>query len=384
MSTFAATAKSGRNKRSSADSSSSSSSSSNKSTRTAATSNPITSADGVTNIDDLVFEDPYEDEWGSSSDDEEQQAANDGRLAEFMASKNAPASSSSSSSSSSSAQDDVAMQDQDESTEETDRKAPAIWRGNVDELPEGQVLDFDESTYITHHAMRTQWPCLSFDIIRDKLGSGRTKFPMTSYLVAGTQADQSDRNEVLVMKVGDLHKTMREQVDEDDSDDDLDDDPYLLTQSIPHVGGVNRIRSMPQASHIVATWSETSDVHVFDVSSQLVALDASSGAADGGGGGSSGKGNKGDGKSPVFTYTGHKEEGFAMAWSSVKAGRMVTGDCSSGMHVWDVVANTSTWSVDASPYVGHTASVEDVQWSNTEENGTSMGCLFLHCLEDCF
>ena len=73
-----------------------------------------------------------------------------------------------------------------------------------------------------------------------------------------------------------------------------------------------------------------------------------------------------------------------MAWSSVKAGRMVTGDCSSGMHVWDVVANTSTWSVDASPYVGHTASVEDVQWSNTEENGTSMGCLFLHCLEDCF
>ena len=61
-------------------------------------------------------------------------------------------------------------------------------------------------------------PCLSFDVIRDKLGSGRTKFPMTAYLVAGTQADQSDKNEVLVMKVGDLHKTMRE---EDDDDDDV-------------------------------------------------------------------------------------------------------------------------------------------------------------------
>ena len=53
-------------------------------------------------------------------------------------------------------------------------------------------------------------------MIRDKLGSGRTKFPMTAYLVAGTQADQSDKNEVLVMKVGDLHKTMREEEDDDD------------------------------------------------------------------------------------------------------------------------------------------------------------------------
>ena len=41
---------------------------------------------------------------------------------------------------------------------------------------------------------------------------------MTAYLVAGTQADQADKNEVLVMKVGDLHKTMRE---EDDDDDDV-------------------------------------------------------------------------------------------------------------------------------------------------------------------
>ena len=56
---------------------------------------------------------------------------------------------------------------------------------------------------------------------------------MTTYLVAGTQADRADRNEILVMKVGDLHKTMRDTQDEDDSDDDLDDDPYLLTQSVP-------------------------------------------------------------------------------------------------------------------------------------------------------
>jgi ribosome assembly protein RRB1 len=392
MSSF--TKGSGVNKRSASSSSSPASPRDSKSKRKQSPSNGkvITSADGVTPIDELVFEDPYEDEWGSSSDDEEQKAANEALTNGTSFSKAAPSinnssisspsSSSSSSSSTTMSTTNTAAEDEDltmggTSTEEQN-PSPAIWRGNIDDLPEGETLDFDESTYITHHAMRTQWPCLSFDIVRDKLGSGRTKFPMTAYMVAGTQADQPNKNEVLVMKVGDLHKTMREQDDDDndDDDDDLDDDPYLLTQSIPHVGGVNRIRSMPQAPHIVAAWSETSDVHVYDISSQLAMLDASSGATGGGGGGGGGSSGN-NGKSPVYTYTGHPEEGFAMAWSSVKAGRMATGDCSSRLHVWDVVTNTTTWSVNASPYIGHTSSVEDIQWSNTEEN------VFASCSSDC-
>ena len=338
--------------------------------------NVITSADGVTPIDDLVFEDPYEDEWGSSSDEDEE--SNNKTTAKTNQDTDGDVDMSSS----------VPLNEQDQSNSSssnssTDNK-PSIWRGNIDDLEPGEKLDFDESTYITYHAMRTQWPCLSFDVIRDRLGNGRTKFPMTSYLVAGTQADRADRNEVLVMKVGDLHKTMRENLEEDDSDDDLDDDPYLLTQSLPHVGGVNRIRSMPQASNVVATWSETSDIHIFDVSSQLAQLDISSGSADGSGGGSGGASsgfsnatNSGNSKDPVFTYTGHQEEGYAMAWSNVKAGRLATGDCASNIHVWDVVTGTKTWSVDASPYQGHTSSIEDLQWSNTEEN------VFASCSADC-
>ena len=87
---------------------------------------------------------------------------------------------------------------------------------------------------------------------------------------------------------------------------------------------------------------------MFDISTQLAALDAASGASDGGGAGTTSN-TKAASKEPVFTYTGHPEEGFAMSWSPVKAGRMATGDCASRMHVWDVVANTTTWSVDASP-----------------------------------
>ena len=40
------------------------------------------------------------------------------------------------------------------------------------------------------------WPCLSFDFIRDSLGHFRTKFPMSFYMAAGTQAANVKENKV--------------------------------------------------------------------------------------------------------------------------------------------------------------------------------------------
>ncbi|WOL07752.1 glutamate-rich WD repeat-containing protein 1 [Canna indica] len=42
----------------------------------------------------------------------------------------------------------------------------------------------------------------------------------------------------------------------------------------------------------------------------------------------------------------------------------VGGDCNSSIHLWEPSAET--WNMDATPFVGHTASVEDLQWSPTE------------------
>lgn len=44
-------------------------------------------------------------------------------------------------------------------------------------------------------------PCLSFDVIADDLGSNRSEFPHTMYLVAGSQAEKPKDNCVIVMKV---------------------------------------------------------------------------------------------------------------------------------------------------------------------------------------
>lgn len=47
-------------------------------------------------------------------------------------------------------------------------------------------MEFSNEAYIMYHAMKTDWPCLSFDIIPDKLGLGRNKVGVTtSSVLAG-------------------------------------------------------------------------------------------------------------------------------------------------------------------------------------------------------
>lgn len=177
-----------------------------------------------------------------------------------------------------------------------------VWRAGVDELTEGQELEYDSTAYHMYHSLRPEWPCLSFDVIRDSLGTNRSRFPHTVFAVAGTQADAAESNRLQVMKLSDLHRTRKtspgsdgeeSEDDEEEGPDETDDDPILDHINIPHRGGVNRVRSMPQQPHIVATWSETSDVHVWDLERQLSAL--AKGAP---------RSSKVD---PVFTFEGHPE-----------------------------------------------------------------------------
>ncbi|RHY51965.1 hypothetical protein DYB34_004862 [Aphanomyces astaci] len=180
---------------------------------------------------------------------------------------------------------------------------------------------------------------------------------MTIYVVAGSQAPKAADNKITVMKMSELHKTKHNNDADDNSDDDSDDDdeegdPVLESRSIDHRGGVNRIRAMPQSSNIVATWSDTKRVHIYDIAKQLQSLDGKNPAG------------LNAQAPPVFTFTGHADEGFAMDWSPVTAGSLLTGDCSKYIYHW--VNNGASWVVDKVPFTGHTASVEDLQWSPTE------------------
>lgn len=80
----------------------------------------------------------------------------------------------------------------------------------IHELGKDEVLEADQSVYQMLHHMNVTWPCLSFDILKDSRGDERRTYPETIHLVTGTQADQASKNEVIVMKMSQLHKTQKD------------------------------------------------------------------------------------------------------------------------------------------------------------------------------
>lgn len=260
---------------------------------------------------------------------------------------------------------------------------PKVWRP-VDGMADGEQLEYDAKFYSCYHALRADWPCLSFDIIRDRMGDLRTKWPATLYLATGTQAERGADNKILIMKVSDIHRTKHDDDDPDEDEDDdgvddedhTDDDPLLATHTIDCDGEVNRIRAMPQLSNFLASWHSTGKVHIWDASKQLASLDKD------------GPGTKKIPTVPIFTFQHTYEEkiaakgrgggaaaagrsvrkpaeGFALDWCPTAPGRLASGDHKAGLHVWEY--RESTWVVDGA-FHDHTGSIEDIQWSPNEPN----------------
>jgi ribosome assembly protein RRB1 len=172
-------------------------------------------------------------------------------------------------------------------------------------LEPGMELEMDAAAYKMYHAVPPEWPALSFDFIRDDLGHARTRFPHSCIAAVGTQAQRPDQNQLTIIKLSDLAKTHLEteddilgdeynlnkkdkehDTDDEDSDTDSDDaeldcDPIMENYSIPHRGGVNRVRCMPQSpsttATVVATWSDMGQVHLYNVESILLRFAAAEG-----------------------------------------------------------------------------------------------------------
>lgn len=261
-------------------------------------------------------------------------------------------------------------------------------------LSKDEILEPDQSAYELLHRMNVAWPCLSFDILRDGLGDEPRKYPMTAFAVTGTQADQTNKNEVLVLKMSSLHRTQKDDgrslifshrslpscgprenraemttilvgdsgSEEEDDEEDLDENAVLESRSLPHVGGVNRIRAQPlptlPASSLpyhVATWAETGKVHIFNIRQFLESLDTSRYTFD-----------REKASEPVHTISAHgRSEGFAMDWAASTNGlRLITGDVTSKIYLTTTTA--SGFNTMPNPFTSHTSSVEDLQWSPSE------------------
>jgi ribosome assembly protein RRB1 len=247
--------------------------------------------------------------------------------------------------------------------------APAIWRPGVDALDEGETLAYDPTAYDCMHALRLEWPCLSFDVVRDGLGENRATFPHALLLVAGTQAAPRAVNTLTWARLGRLgqgrHGARAAAADDSDassSDDDDDDaDPALHTRSVSLAAGVNRVRSAPHAPGLTAVWLESGSVVVHDGRAAVAELAAARDAAPA---------RPRPSLPAPLAAAAHPTEGFGLDWSPAAPGRLASGDCGGGLRVWEPRDGGAAWAVSAPygppPAKAGAASVEDVQWSPTE------------------
>lgn len=228
---------------------------------------------------------------------------------------------------------DENVSDMDESEDDSDSESKSEGKKGVylpgQPLAEDEELVCDDSAYIMMHQAHTGAPCLSFDIIQDELGDNRETFPLTAYIVAGTQAAQAHVNNVIVMKMSNLHRTSKEREDDEESDsseeEEEDDEkkPRMNCALVRHQGCVNRIRATRIGNeNFAASWSELGRVNIWKLDDMIEKVDE-------------GSANPTDKKhirseldlKPVYTFTGHQQEGFAIDWNTVSQGVLATGDC---------------------------------------------------------
>ncbi|KAH6892405.1 WD40-repeat-containing domain protein [Thelonectria olida] len=281
------------------------------------------------------FEDEFEDEF--ESEDEILEAGVDGRP-------------------------DAEREAEEKDAMEVDQGTFIVGRNK---LEPGQTLAPDLTTYEMLHSLSTPWPCLSFDIVKDGLGDNRKAYPATMYTVAGTQAESSKTNDnkIMVMKFSGLSKMDRGESDDESGDDEEDSDPILESKSIPISSTTNRIRAhqIPSSdgrpvTTLTATMTESSNVLIHDITPHLASFDNPGTTI-------SAQQNK-----PISTVRAHKSEGYAVDWSPLApGGKLLTGD-NDGLIYVTTRTDGGGWVTDNRPFQGHTNSVEEIQWSPSEQS----------------
>lgn len=235
------------------------------------------------------------------------------------------------------APEDMEDESEDDNEDNEDNEAEKTSEKEVylpsKQLKSDEELVCDESAYIMLHQASTGAPCLSFDIICDELGNDRSSFPMTAYVVAGTQSARTHVNNLIVMKMDNLYKT--QPVDENAEENAVvsdDEDvipagyeiktPQLTAALIKHQGCVNRVRYRSLGTQVFASsWSELGRVHIWNISKELQVIEDKDllKAYE--------RNASKEEVRPTFTFSGHQGEGFAMDWSPCYEGVLATGDC---------------------------------------------------------
>ncbi|GIX83403.1 glutamate-rich WD repeat-containing protein 1, partial [Caerostris extrusa] len=109
-------------------------------------------------------------------------------------------------------------------------------------------LDYDETAYDCLYTLRTGYPLLSFDIIKDNLGDNRAnQYPLTMTVVGGTEVKKIRKNHLMVIKMSNIlkdkpHSDSDDSLLSEDDEEKEDEKPKLDIAHVPHKGCVNRVK----------------------------------------------------------------------------------------------------------------------------------------------
>ncbi|KAH3756913.1 retinoblastoma binding protein 4 [Pelomyxa schiedti] len=125
-------------------------------------------------------------------------------------------------------------------------------------------------------------------------------------------------------------------------------DCISIYRKIPHMGEVNRARSMPQRPSIVATKSPSPEVFLFDTSSNPTSTEFD----------------------PLMSLTGLEKEGYGITWNQKREGHIISCSGDNTVCLWDICsgqANNKTLP-PLRRFAHHTDYVEEVDWNPFNEN----------------
>lgn len=103
-----------------------------------------------------------------------------------------------------------------------------------------------------------------------------------------------------------------------------------------------------------AAWLETGKVHIWDLTLHIKSLDTP------------GYTTPKAAQTPTHTVDCHSTEGYALDWSPLSPGKLLSGD--NHTHIYLTTKTESGFTTDQIPCIGHESSVEDIQWSPNEKN----------------
>lgn len=198
-------------------------------------------------------------------------------------------------------------------------------------------------------------------------------------MVAGSQSEDRRKNDLYIMKLSNLYgiekekeKEEKDKEDDDDSDssssseDEEEEpakrkekpkDPVLHACTVEHSGNVNRIRATRLGvSAIVAAWNDFGKVQLWNMTEGYKTVEQMEGGSN----------TKKLTQVPIYSFE-HRDEGFGLCWSSLKVGALASGDNKSNIYL-HYMGEGGTWVTNSKPFSQHRSSVEDIQWSNTDEH----------------